>query len=572
MTDDRPDPDAVLAQVQAEDARARRGKLKLFFGFAAGVGKTYTMLETARRDVSAGRDVLVGVVETHGRSETAAMLLGMDILPPSDVEYRGVRLKEFDLDAALQQRPELVVVDELAHTNAPGSRHGKRWQDVEELLAAGIDVYTTLNVQHLESLNDVVAQITGVVVQETVPDAVLERADEIELVDLPPDNLLERFRNGRVYVPAQAEQAVQNFFKKANLVALRELALRRMAERVNADVETARRGGAARQTWPTAERILVCISPSPMSPRVIRTAKRMAGLMRAEWIAAYVEGSGAREMDVKSRQRLAQNTRLAEQLGAEVVTLAGGSAAEELVSYARVRNVTRIVVGKSGPLPWFRRLRRNLVDELLRSSREIDIHVIHGVEEPIGQPPAPDKRTIEWGRYARAAATVAVCGAVDALIHRAGLAEANLVMILLLNVVYSAARYGRGPGIFASIASVLLFDFFFVPPYFTFAVSDTQYLITFAVMFGIAILTSTLASRIRAQAETSRERARRTEALYNMGRRLAGQVGSHQLADVAARQAAATFGGEAAVFLPDDTGHLKTASAQQVGFAAKENE
>src|SRR6185437_5594814 len=311
MTDDRPDPDAVLAQVQAEDARARRGKLKLFFGFAAGVGKTYTMLETARRDVSAGRDVLVGVVETHGRSETAAMLLGMDILPPSDVEYRGVRLKEFDLDAALQQRPELVVVDELAHTNAPGSRHGKRWQDVEELLAAGIDVYTTLNVQHLESLNDVVAQITGVVVQETVPDAVLERADEIELVDLPPDNLLERFRNGRVYVPAQAEQAVQNFFKKANLVALRELALRRMAERVNADVETARRGGAARQTWPTAERILVCISPSPMSPRVIRTAKRMAGLMRAEWIAAYVEGPGAREMDVKSRQRLAQNTRLA---------------------------------------------------------------------------------------------------------------------------------------------------------------------------------------------------------------------------------------------------------------------
>ncbi|HVX61607.1 MAG TPA: sensor histidine kinase KdpD [Pirellulales bacterium] len=572
MSDERPNPDAMLAQVQAEEQRAKRGRLKLFFGFAAGVGKTYSMLETARRDVSAGRNVLVGVVETHGRSETAAMLLGMDILPLREVEYRGIKLKEFDLDAALAQHPALIVVDELAHTNAPGSRHAKRWQDVDELLNAGIDVYTTLNVQHLESLNDVVAQITGVVVQETVPDLLLERADEVELVDLPPDSLLERFRTGRIYMSAQAEHAVQNFFRKANLTALRELALRRMAEWVNAEMQSARLTGATKQTWATAERLLVCVSPSPMSPRVIRTAKRMASLMRADWIAAYVERPGAEELDAKARQRLVHNVRLAEQLGAEIVTLAGPNPAEELLSYARVRNVTRIVVGKTGQAPWYRRFRRSLVDDLLRNSREIDVHVIHGVEEPLPAAPAPRRKTIAWHKYVRALLLVAGCGLTDALIFQAGLAEANLVMVLLLGVVYAATKYGRGPAAFASVISVLVFDFFFVPPYLTFAISDTQYAITFAVMFGIALLTSTLAARIREQAEFSRQRARRTEALYNMSRQLAGQVGSHQLADVAARQLAALFGGEAAVLLPDDGQKLKSAGGAATSFAAQENE
>ena len=573
MTDERPNPDAVLAQVQAEEARAGRGKLKLFFGFAAGVGKTYTMMETARRDVSAGRDVLVGVVETHGRSETAALLLGMDILPLKDVDYRGVQLKEFDLDAALQLHPGLIVVDELAHTNAPGSRHAKRWQDVEELLDAGIDVYTTLNVQHLESLNDVVAQITGVVVQETVPDALLERADEVELVDLPPDALLERFRTGRIYMSTQAEHALQNFFRKANLIALRELALRQMAERVNVDMQTARLGGGSRQTWATVERLLVCVGPSPMSPRVIRTAKRMASLMRADWIAAYVERPGVAEMESKARQRLSQNMRLAEQLGAEIVTLSGANAAEELLSYARMRNVTRIVVGKSGHAPWYRRLRRSLVDDLLRNSREIDVHVIHGIEEPLPHAPAPERTRIPWKDFGRTLLLVAGCGVADYLIKfRLGLAEANVVMVLLLGVVYSAAKYGRGPGVVASVASVLLFDFFFVPPYNTFAVSDTQYLLTFAVMFGIAIVTSSLAARIREQAEHSRHRARRTEALYNMSRQLAGQVGRLQITDVAARQLAAIFGGEVAILLPDGDKRLKVTAGAQTEFAAKENE
>ena len=573
MTDKRPDPDAVLAQVQADEARAGRGKLKLFFGFVAGVGKTYTMLETARRDVSAGRDVLVGVAETHGRGETAAMLLGMEILPLREFEYRGVKLKEFDLDAALKAHPELIVVDELAHTNAPGSRHAKRWQDVEELLNAGIDVYATLNVQHLESLNDVVAQITGIVVQETLPDAVLERADEIELVDLPPESLLERLRSGRIYVSTQAERAVQSFFRKANLVALRELALRRVAERVHVDVQTARLSGAARQTWPTVERILVCISPSPMSPRVIRTAKRMVSLMQAEWIAVYVERPGAEGIDAASRQRLVENTRLAEQLGAEIVTLAGGNVAEELVSYARARNVTRIVVGKTGEKTWHSRFRRSLVDDLLRASGEIDVHVIHGVAEPRAQAAPPRSQPTDFSGYLRAAAVVAACAAINVVIHWFGLKEANLVMVFLLGAAFSAARYGRGPGILASVAGVLLFDFLFVPPYYTFVVADTrQYVLTFAVMLGIAILTSSLTARHREQAELSRRRAHRTESLYNMSRLLAGQVGSHQLADVAARQLAAVFAVEAAVFLPDDGRRLKLAAGPPAGFATQEHE
>lgn len=572
MSNNRPDPEAVLAQVQAEETRAGRGKLKIFFGFSAGVGKTYTMLETARRDVSSGRDVWIGVVETHGRSDTAALLLGMDIIPPREIDYRGVKLKEFDLDAALQRRPELLVVDELAHTNAPGSRHAKRWQDVEELLAAGIDVYTTMNVQHLESLNDVVAQITGIVVQETVPDAVLERADEIELVDLPPEDLLDRFRQGQVYVPAQAERALQNFFKKSNLVALRELALRQMAARVNEDVQRARLGGPSPQVWPTSERLLVCVSPSPLSPRVIRTAKRMAASLRGDWIAAYVEPVAPDALDATARQRLAQNLHLAEQLGAEIVTLTGPDAAEELLSYARLRNVTRLVVGKSGSRSWRRLFRRTLVDELLRNSREIDIHVIHGVEEPQGKPPAPPPHPVGWRQYALALAAVAVCGLVDAPIFRMRLAEANLVMVLLLGVVYSAARYGRGPGVLASIASVLLFDFFFVPPYLTFAVSDTQYVLTFIVMFAIAILISALTARIREQAQISRERARRTEALYHLSQRLTGQVGTHQLAAVAVQQLTAVFGGEVAIFLPDEEKRLKLATGSQAEFALKENE
>src|SRR6266851_3909392 len=335
MTADRPDPEALLARVKDEEARRARGRLKIFFGAAAGVGKTYAMLEAARIQRAAGVELVAGVVETHKRAETEALLAGLEILPPRVVEYRGASLREFDLDAALARRPALILDDELAHTNAPGGRHAKRWQDVLELLDAGITVYTTLNVQHVESLNDVVAKITGVVVRETVPDSVLERADEIELVDLPPDELIERLQEGKVYVPEQAREAMKNFFRKGNLIALRELALRRTAERVDAQMQAYMRDHAIAKTWPVAERILVCVSPSPQASQLVRAGRRLATRLGAQWIVAYVETPAAAKLPQADRDRVVQTLRLAEQLGAETVTLSGTTMSEELLAYAR---------------------------------------------------------------------------------------------------------------------------------------------------------------------------------------------------------------------------------------------
>jgi two-component system, OmpR family, sensor histidine kinase KdpD len=316
VTEARPDPDALLVRVKEEEARQRRGRLKVFFGAAAGVGKTYAMLEAAREQRADSVDVVVGHVDTHGRVETEALLDGLEILPPRAADFRGTTLREFDLDGALARRPALILVDELAHTNAPGSRHAKRWQDVLELLDAGINVYTTVNVQHVESLNDVVAKITGVVVRETVPDSVLEQADEVELIDLPPDDLLQRFKDGKVYMPEQAEEAVRNFFRKGNLIALRELALRSTAERVDAQMRVYMREHAIRQVWPAAERLLVCIGPTTDAARLVRSAKRMAEGLEAEWIAAYVETSAHARLSTEARDRVTQTLRLAEQLGA----------------------------------------------------------------------------------------------------------------------------------------------------------------------------------------------------------------------------------------------------------------
>src|SRR5256886_11429460 len=330
MTTQRPDPDALLARVQEEEARKRRGKLKVFFGAAAGVGKTYAMLEAAREARADGVDVVVGSVETHGRAETEALLEGLEILSPRLVEYRGATLREFDLDGALARRPRLILVDELAHSNAPGSRHAKRWQDVLELLDAGINVHTTVNVQHVESLNDIVAKITGAVVPETVPDSVLEQADEVELIDLPPDDLLQRFKEGKIYVPGQAEEAMRSFFRKGNLIALREMALRQTAERVDAQMQTYMREHAIERTWPVTERLLVCVGPSPSSARLVRAAKRMADRLQAEWIAAYVETPAARRLPPEAQDRVNQTLRLAEQLGAEPVTVSGSRMSDEI--------------------------------------------------------------------------------------------------------------------------------------------------------------------------------------------------------------------------------------------------
>ena len=550
MTGERPDPDALLARAQEEEARKSRGRLKLFFGAAAGVGKTYAMLEAARELQADGVDAVVGCVETHGRAETEALLNGLEILPPRLEPYKGTTLREFDLDAALARHPTVMIVDELAHRNATGSRHAKRWQDVTELLDAGINVYTALNVQHLESLNDIVAKITGVVVRETVPDSVVERADEIELVDIPPDDLIQRLQDGKVYVPHQAQEAIQNFFRKGNLIALRELALRRTADRVDAQMQAYMRDHAIAKTWPVAERVLVCVSPSPQAGQLVRAGRRLATRLGAEWIVAYVETPATAQLSQADRDRAVQTLRLAEQLGAETVTLSGPTMSEEILAYARARNVSKIVIGKPARSLWKRILLGSIVDALVRGSGEIDIYVVSGEKEAAVSRPVRHRPVVtDWPSYAVALGVVGLCTGIAWLMFPYfGLS--NLIMVYLLGVVAVAARSGRGPTVFASVSSVATFDFFFVPPYFSFAVSDTQYMVTFTVMLIVALVISGLTVRIRAQADAARDRERRTAALYAMSRELASSREVEALLTIAVQHIVEVFPAEVAALLP----------------------
>ncbi len=557
MSEHRLDPEAFLARARQEEARRRRGKLKVFFGAAAGVGKTYAMLEAAGEQRADGVDVVIGHVETHGRAETDVLLTGLEILPPRLVEYRGTTLREFDLDGALTRHPTLILVDELAHTNATGSRHTKRWQDVLELLDAGIDVYTTVNVQHVESLNDVVAKITGVVVRETVPDSVLEQADEMELIDLPPDDLLQRFKEGKVYMPDQAEEALRNFFRKGNLIALRELALRSTAARVDAQMRVYMREHAIGKIWPAAERLLVCISPSPLSARLVRVAKRMAESLGAQWIAAWVETPAQLRLPQEARDRVVQTLRLAEQLGAETITLSGPKMSEALLAFAHDRNVTKILVGKPTRSLWKRLLLGSIVDALVQGSGDIDIYVISGEREeaPILAPVRPRAVAVDWLAYGRAAAIVALVTGVAWLMFP--LFElANLVMIYLLGIVVVAMRHGRGPSLLAAVLSVAAFDFFFIPPYFTFAVSDARYLFTFVVMLLVGLVISDLTVRIRTQAEAAGDRERRTASLYAMSRELSSTRGVDELLTIAVRHIGEVFRSQIVVLLPAADGLL----------------
>jgi len=556
MSFTRPNADTLLAQVQAEAARAQRGRLKVFFGYAAGVGKTFAMLEAAHREKAQGVEVVVGYVEPHGRAETEALLEGLEALPLRQVPYHGVTLREFDLDAALARQPQLLLVDELAHTNAEGSRHAKRWQDVEELLDAGINVYSTLNVQHVESLNDVIAQITGVVVRETLPDAVLERADEIELIDLTPEELIERLAAGKVYLGPQAERALRHFFQKSNLVALRELSLRQAAARVQREVEAARQTRAATEPWATSERLLVCVGPSPTTARLLRTARRMSAAFGCEWLAVAVRTSRNEAKPQANREQIADHLRLAERLGAETHTLVGDDIAATVLEYARSRNVTKIVVGKTA-LPWWRRmLVGSVVDRLLEESGEIDIYVIRGeqLDGPSARPGQKDDsraRSINQLDYAKTAAVVALCALVGAGFQWLRLAETNIVGVFLLGVAFVAVRFGRGPAIMAAVGSVLVFDFCFVPPRFSFAVSDAQYAVTFFVMLVIGLLISTLTARVQRQLQLSRQQEQRTSALFHLTRQLSELVGSDFLVQTAGRQLAEMFSGEIVIYLWD---------------------
>jgi two-component system sensor histidine kinase KdpD len=541
---ERPDPDALLARVTAEAQREGRTRFKVFFGFAPGVGKTYRMLQVARDLMAEGVDVVIGAIETHGRYDTAGLMLGLEVLPRRQLPYRGRVLEEFDLDAALARRPKILLLDELAHTNAPGSRHAKRWQDVLELLDAGVEVYTTLNVQHVESLNDVVAQITHVQVRETVPDSILERADEIELVDIAPEELLVRLREGKVYLPEQAERAREHFFKTGNLLALRELALRRMAERVDADVLAWRREHGVEAPWATAERVLVCVGPAPDSARLVRATRRIAAGLRAPWIAASVEASGRAPLGDDDRERLESHLRLAESLGAQVVRLTGVRISDAALEFARRRNVTRIVLGKPRHPRLRDVLRGSLVDEIIRGSGDIEVNVISGDAEPERPLERAAARPTPLLDHVRAIAIVAATTLVAAAV-RSVVDVPDIEMLFLLGVMIAATTCGRAASVLAAALAVLAYDFFFVPPSFTLAVSDARYFLTFAMMFGVSIVIGYLARRLREQQQAAVGRERSTSALYALSRELGAALDEAGVASVCVRAAAEAFDAQA---------------------------
>lgn len=557
MNDARPDPDELLRRVVENEKGEKRGKLTVFFGAAPGVGKTYAMLEAARAEMEREkRDVVVGVVETHGRYETGALVLGLELLPKRKVSHRGIDLEEFDLDASLRRQPALVLVDELAHSNAAGSRHPKRWQDVEELLDAGIDVFSTMNVQHVESLNDVVARITGVIVRETVPDSVLERAHELKLVDLPPDDLLQRLREGKVYVSAQAQRAIENFFRKGNLIALRELALRHTADRVDAQMLAYRRAQGIEQTWAAAEQILVAVSPSPSSVRIIRAARRMAAALHARWFAVYVEPRRATALPQATQSRLSRNLRVAEGLGAEVVTLSGENATDEILRFARQRNITKIIVGKPTMYRFRDRFRSSLVDEIVRRGGDIDVYVTAGDREPdeaVSEKQAA--RSLDVPSYAAAALVSALTTAVTLLLFGRDQLP-DVVMTYLLGIMLVSSRYGFGPSIFAAFLSVAAVDFFFVPPFFTFRVADLRHGVTFGVMFVVAVVISGLTQRVRNQAAAAVHREQRTRALYELSRELAGAASSQRVLEVVTAHIEQVFASKVSVFMAGPDGRV----------------
>jgi two-component system, OmpR family, sensor histidine kinase KdpD len=564
---DRPSPDALLSRIRTEEARARRGKLKIFFGFAPGVGKTYRMLQVARDLViDQELDVVVGVVEDHQRKETARAVLGLELLPLRQVEYRGRTLEEFDLDRALARKPKLLLVDELAHTNAPDSRHPKRYQDVEELLEAGIDVFTTLNVQHIESLNDVIAQITHIRVRETVPDSVLDRADTIELVDISPEELLARLHEGKVYLADQARRAAEHFFQRGNLLALRELALRRTAQHVDDDVLEYRQEHGVTPTWPAGERILVCVGPAPSSARLIRAAARMAAGLRAPWVAAFVDTAPVGPMSESSREQLEAHLRMAESLGGAVLRLSGSSISGALLSYAQRHNVTRILIGKPRHSRFRDRLRGSLLDEVVRGSEDIDVHVISGDSFQSAATPSDDAPLPRASprKYASALGLVSVTLGLSLLLDRF-LNLPDLEMLFLLAVMVTAVKFGRGPSTLAAALGVACYDFFFVPEFLTFSVEDRRYFLTFAMMFGVSFVMSELAGRLRRQERDAHAREERTATLYALTRALASTDQVPEIAAVAARHAADTFEAQVVLLGASNDGQLRTIGAAPAG-------
>jgi two-component system, OmpR family, sensor histidine kinase KdpD len=558
---DRRTPDEILADVQREEARARRGRLRIFFGASAGVGKTYSMLEAARGARAAGAEIVVGYVEPHGRAETERLLEGIEQLPFLEVRYRGIKRREFDLDAALRRAPATVLVDELAHSNIaegdPAPRHAKRWQDIEELLDAGISVWTTLNVQHLESLNDVVAGITGIRQQETIPDRIFDEADEVELIDLPPDDLLARLKAGKVYISGQVGTATERFFRKPNLLALRELALRRTADRVDAAAQKYVGRERTSRPWLARDRFLIAVAPDDQAEQLVRVGKRFADALDAEWLVVTVETPELLKLGEAARNRRIKVLRLAESLGAQTVTLDGSSAAATLTEYARVRTITRIVVGEPRRRGWRALRRPSTATELVRRGQGFDVSVI-ARRETTRAPERPDRAVpsaIIWRRYGAAALISLLCTAVAALMFPY-FELTNVVMVYLLGATIAALRLGRGPASLTAVMNVAAFDYCFVAPRFTFAVADLQYLVTFAVMLVVALIIANLVASVRAQTRVAGARERRTALLYEMSRELAATRQFGNIASVAVKHVAETFAGHAVVLIPDAAGRL----------------
>jgi len=559
MNSERPDPDRLLDLVNAEEAREKRGKLKIFFGASAGVGKTYAMLGDARQQLARGVDLVIGVIETHGRSETEAMAEGIERLPLREVPYRDHWLKEFDLDGALTRHPAVILIDELAHSNVAGSRHPKRWQDVCELLAEGISVHTTVNVQHLETLNDIVSGITGIRVWETVPDRIFDQADEVVVVDFPPDELLERLRQGKVYLPQQADQAAKNFFRKGNLLALRELALRRTANRVDGEMQAYRSRNSMLPVWPNRESLLACVGPGTSDDsgeKIVRACARLAARLDVPWHAVHVDAAGTASNE-RTRQDMLRVLKLAQELGATTAMLSAPGVATALIHYAREHNLSRLVMGRPGRR-WRWPGQSTLGERIEALVDDLDVLRLALPRTASAQPPKPSATQVKvkWQGYA---AALAACGmtALAATPLLGVLELTNIVMLFLLCVIGIALRYGRGPAVCASFVGVALFDFFFVPPRFSFNVSDAQYLLTFAVMLLVALVVGQLTAGLKIQVDAVTEREQRVSGLYEMSRDLSAALLVEQVAQIGARFLVAEFGVKTALLVADENDRLE---------------
>lgn len=559
--------------MRVEQAKARRGKLRIFLGYVSGVGKTYAMLEAAQWRRVEGADIVVGYVETHGYPDLEALLEGLEVVPRREVDYRGMNLAEMDTDAILARQPHIVLVDELAHTNAPHSRHPKRYMDVEDLLDAGINVYTTVNVQHIESLRDVISHITGIYIDETVPDYLFDASDQIELIDIVPEDLLRRLDEGKVYVSELAERTIRKFFRPGNLTALRELAMRQTARRVDHQMRAYMQTRDIPGPWAASERLLVCISASPMSGRLVRTGCRLSQELDAEWYVVYVDDAAHTPLDNTDREQLNETLNLAESLGARVDMITGTSVADALVAYARHNNITKIVIGQPLRPRWQEMLYGSVVTRLVRQSGPIDIYVMNSGDQQL----TPKPRTKQQSQIDqatdlfKAVAIVLLATLASALLNvMVSLNPANLVMFYLLAVVVVALWLGYGPSIVTAICSVLAFNFFFVPPQYTLQVADAQYLLTFLGLLGTGIVIARLTSRARNQTEAARQREQETAQLYSLSRELSATVERSTIVQRIVSHTYQTFHCETALYLPE-VGGLKLAYKTD-GFQSEKDE